>query len=102
MMIAQIKLLLSGNIIELQIDDETIHAAISLASERYLRFRPNTNPDWGASPRAHSWILEYALAQCRIITGQAYAVISDQQSSLFIAAALASIESLERELMNFA
>lgn len=101
-MIDDIKLLLGNDIITVVLDDDTIHAAISMASQHYLRYRPNTPPDWGTSPRAYSWIMEYALAYCKLIMGEH----TDPHTSLIpgidlIQTAMVFMTNLERELITY-
>jgi hypothetical protein len=102
MMIDNIKLLLGNNITPIILDDLTIRAALSLASQHYLRYRPNSNPDWGASPRAYSWIMEYTIAYCKLIVAESMLQASDVEAGTeLVAIAQTTFADLERELVTY-
>jgi hypothetical protein len=102
-MIDQLKILLGASLVDsFELDDTTIHTAISLSAAHYLRFRPNTNPDWGTSPRAFSWIMDYALMQCKLILGEARMLSEDDRMThsgcALTSTALRKMDDLEKEL----
>lgn len=92
MIIDQIKFLLgtSNNLTDIQID-----AVIFLASDRYMRFRPYTQTDWGTNQRAKSWINEYALAYCHFM------IESKAVSTTALPSIMAMLSTLEDELHTY-
>lgn len=99
MMKAQLLLLLGETTV---IDDDTVQAAISLASQHYLRFRPYTGTNWGANPRAYSWIMEYALAYCKLLLGDFRVRTGADGGQELVTVGSAAIEALDTELNTFA
>lgn len=99
-MIDQIVLLLGDTS---AINTATIEATISMASQHYLRYRPYTSANWGAVPRAYSWIMEYALANCKLIIGDARltANANDTSGPELISVGSIAITSLNQELITY-
>lgn len=79
------------------LEDEVICAIITMARNHYLRFRPYT-VNWDTNARARSWILEYALAHCKLTIGEYPRPIS---SGIMVNSALAMIALLEAELQKY-
>jgi hypothetical protein len=99
-MIDQIILLLGDTTV---INTPTIEAAISVASQHYLRFRPYTSENWGTVPRAYSWIMEYALATCKLLVGDYRLTLNSNDTSAteLIAVGSTAITSLNQELITY-
>ena len=100
-MIDDIKLLLGNNITAIPLDEPTIHAAIAVASQHYMRYRSYVT-NWATNPRAYSWIMEYALAYCKMIMGE----VKNQNLEIaegdeLVATAMTFMANLERELITY-
>ena len=93
MVIDQIKQLLGTTN---SLTDAQIDAAIFFASERYMRFRPQTPAEWGVNQRARSWITEYAVAYCRFM------IESVSTNANLLPSVMVMLQSLEDELQKFA
>ena len=97
--IERIKVMLGSKLNDCCLDDETIQECLEVAANRYDRGR------WKfGGGEAVSWIFDYALANCKLILGEARTRANFLGDSTFlmgdvlIAIALEKMESLEKEL----
>lgn len=100
-MIKSLKLLLGSNLTDTPLDDDTYEAVIDMSKKAYQRFK-------GAgytieNTIVYSWVHDYALAQCKLILGEAYSKIGTMTNTpnsgeLLVSTALMKIETLENEL----
>ena len=93
--------MLGSSLMDCELDDDTIYACIDAAANRYDRGR------WKlGSGGATSWIFDYALANCKLILGEARtkfsSILSDNtmpvNGDILIAVALERMQILEKEL----
>lgn len=100
--IEKIKLMLGGNLIDCELDDETISGCLEVAAGRYDRGRWK----FGHSGPT-SWIFDYALANCKLLLGEVRTkfnfITTDETSiqsngDILVAVALERMQILEKEL----
>jgi hypothetical protein len=96
-MLEQIKALITTTPYPLA--DYQIEAAISLASQHYLRLLPDADTDWGNDPNAYSWVFEYALSYCKMLIGERNLMV-DGNAQHMIHVASGFLFRLEDELRD--
>ena len=95
--IEKIKLMLGSNLTDCELDDDTINACYEVAANRYSRGKWRFGGDG-----ALSWIFDYAMANCKLILGEARTKFSIDTTGIngdmLISVALQRMTDLEKEL----